>query len=404
MALYLYRALSKDGKKVSRTIDASSVLAVKEQLSRQGLYPISIEQVDEAARAGILTRLFAGTVSAKEKILFTKQLGILLKSDVPLLQSCELLINQFSGRMRSVLVAVKDDLKEGTSLADALEKYPKTFETLYVQLVRAGEASGQLDMILERLKDYLERQQEIRSKITGALQYPAIQLVVALLVVTALLTFVVPQIAGNFAAQGQELPTSTQIVMAISDFIVGYYPLLLVGIIGFVGSFSYWKSTPSGARILDTIKLRLPLIKYLTKTKAVVQFSSTLGMLLEGGVHLSQALDIVVQIVDNQILADALQEAKENIIKEGNISQYLKETKVFPPIALHLIATGEESGKLDEMLLNIGKTYEKEMEELIDRLTGLINPIMLVVMALIVGFIVMAIGQPIMNQGQVLDI
>ena len=235
------------------------------------------------------------------------------------------------------------------------------------------------------------------------MQYPIIQLVVALLVVSALLTFVVPNIAENFAAQGQELPTATVIVMGISDFITGYYPFLIVGIIGSIAAFSYWKKTTAGARTLDTIKLKLPLVSYLTKTNAVVQFCYTLGMLLKSGVHLSQALDIVVEIIDNQILSDALGEAKENIIKEGNISQYLEKTKIFPPIALHLIATGEQSGELDTMLLSVGETYEKETEELVDRLTGLINPIMLVFMALIVGFIVIAIGQPIMNQAEGLD-
>jgi len=404
MALYSYEAFSKEGKKVRGTIDASSISSVKEQLTKQGLFPITISPTSSAMHYSIFSRIFRRGVTVKEKILFTKQLAILLKSGVPLLQAIELLTEQFKGQLRTILVNVKDDIKEGIPLADALKKYPRTFETIYIQLVRAGEASGQLETILERLTEYLERREELAKQIRGALQYPLMQLIVAGLVVGILLTFVVPQMTENFIAQGKELPGPTQFLVNISNFITGHYFILIGSLLIFVSLFMYWRSTPKGAYILDKIKLRLPLIKYLSKTNAVVQFSYTLGMLLEGGVHLSEALDIVVKIIDNRILADALNKARDKIVKEGKIAEYLEQTGIFPPIAIYLIKTGEQTGQLDSMLLVVAKNYEEELKELTNRLTALLGPIMLIVMAVIVGFIVLAVALPIMQMSQLAGI
>ncbi len=395
MALYYYQAYAKDGKKISGHLDAPTMANVKEQLSAQGLFPIVIKPAQEQARQNILKQFFTPGISAKQKILFTKQLAVLLKSGIPVLQAFELLIEQLEGRMRSILVSIKDDLKEGQSLADAFKKYPKIFETIYIQLVRAGEASGRLETILERLTHYLERRQAVRKKISGALQYPMMQLVVAVGVVGLLITYVVPQMAGTFATKGKALPGPTQFLLNVSDFITGHYIILLGGIIAIIVSYRYWKATPSGARQLDQIKLRLPLIKYLAKTSAVVQFTYALGMLIEGGVNLAEALDIVSNIVDNRVLKDALDQAREKIIKQGKIAQYLKQTGVFPPIAIYLIKTGEETGQLDTMLLTVAENYEEELSELADRLTAALGPIMLVAMAVIVGFIVLAIALPL---------
>ena len=400
MALYAYEAFSRDGKKVRGTVDAPSMGAVKELLAKQELYPTSIKLTGEEARLGLLQRLFTRGVTPKEKILFTKQLAILLKSGVALLQAIELLIEQFEGRRHSILIAIKDDVRGGTSLADAMNKYPRVFETIYVQLVRAGEASGRLEVILERLTDYLERRRAIRKKISAALQYPTIQLIIAVSVVALLVTIVIPQLQGLFVAQGKELPATTQFLMDLSDFIKGYYIVIIFSFIFFVAGFRYWRRTPRGARMYDTIKLKIPIIKFVAKTSAVVQFSYTLGMLIEGGVNLAEALDIVVKIIDNRILSDALNEARDKIIKQGKIAQYLKQTGMFPPIAIYLIRTGEESGQLDTMLLTVAANYEEELGDLIDRATGLLGPIMLIVMAVIVGFIVMAIAGPIMSAGE----
>lgn len=401
MALYEYQAYTKNGKKVRATIDASSLIQARELVSRQGLYVIAIETAKTTAQMSLFQRIFSRAISFSDTILFTKQLTILLKSGVPLLQSCDLLIEQFQGSMRSLIVNIRDSLKEGVSFADAISKYPQVFENLYVQLVRAGEASGNLETILERLTDYLERRKEIKSKVISALRQPLIQLGVALAASVALLTFVVPQMVGGLAAQGKEIPLPTAIVLSISNFITGHYFILLFVIIFFVVGFVSLKSTSRGKKILDMVKLKVPIISHITKISAVSQFSYTLGMLLEGGVHLAEALDIVTKIIDNSVLADAIKKAREDIIKEGKIAQYLEKTNMFPLIAIYLIRTGENTGQLDAMLFTVGKNYEKELMDKIDALTGLINPIMLIVMAVIVGLIVLAVVLPMTEMGNI---
>ncbi len=400
MALYSYEAFSKDGKKVKGVIDATSKESVRDQLVRQELYPISIFIATEESRLGFFQRLMQGGVTLKDKILFTKQLAVLLKSGVPLLQAVELLVDQFKGRLHSVLIAIKDEVKEGKSLADAMEQYPKIFDTIYVQLVRAGEASGKLDEILERLSEFLERSAQIKSRIRSAMQYPIVQMVIAFGVVLLLLTVVVPQLEGLFEAQGENLPTTTKMMLGVSEIVQKYYLIVVIVIGLIVAAFTYWKRTQSGRHFIDTLKLKLPVIKYVTRTNVVVQFCYTLGLLIESGVNLAEALDIVVKIVDNTVLRESLVEARDKIIKEGKIAQYLKESGVFPPIAIYLIRTGEETGQLGAMLLLIAKNYEADLGEMIDRATGLISPIMLVFMAVVVGFIIMAIAQPIMQGGQ----
>ena len=400
MALYFYQALSKEGKKVRGYLDASSLHTVKEQLSKQGLFPVHIEPAREATREGLLQRLFAKGVTEKDKILFTKQLAVLLRSGVPLLQAIELLVEQFEGKLHKILVEVKDDIKGGSSFAEALKKYPKEFDKIYVQLVRAGEAGGMLETILERLTSYLERRQAIAKKISSALQYPMMQLSVAGLVVGVLLTFVVPQMAENFAAQGGDLPGPTKFLLAVSSLFTTYWLPLIVVLIGVVVGFRYWRNTEDGARKMDQLKLNLPMIRYFSKISAVVQFCYTLGMLTEGGVNLSESLDIVCNIIDNRILADALSQARDKIIKQGKIAQYLQQTGIFPPIAIYLIRTGEESGQLGSMLLTVAQDYEVELAELADSLTAKMGPILLLVMAVIVGFIVISIALPIMKMGE----
>lgn len=399
MALYAYEAFSKGGKLVKGVLDASSLGSAKEQLSKQGLFPISITPATQEARYGFFRRLFMRSISMKDKIIFSKQLAVLLKSGVPLLQAFELLIDQFQGRFKAILITIKDELKEGTALAESLKKYPSLFDTVYVQLVRAGEASGTLETILERLTDYLERQESVSKKLRDAMMMPVIQLTLAIVVVIGLMVKVIPQMAELITGMGKELPGITAVMMKISFFLTNHYLAIILGLLLFASVFAYWRSTARGARSLDELKLRIPLISYVTKTKAVVQFSYTLGMLLKGGVHLAPALDIVVSIIDNQILAQTLNEAKDKIVKQGNISHYLKQTKVFPPIATHLIHTGEQTGELDTMLLMIAQNYETELDEAINALTNALSLGMLVIVATTILCIVLAIALPMFSLG-----
>ena len=400
VALYYYEAFFTNGKKTHGVLDAPSMAHIKEQLISQKLLPILIKPATLESTNPI-AQLFQRQVSLKEKILFTKQLAILLKSGITLLAGIELLVDQFSGPFHSILVAIKDDLKQGTSLANSMTQYPRTFETIYIQLIRAGEASGNLEPILERLIEYLERKEIVAKKISDALRDPLMQLSLIGLIVVGMLVFVVPNLVESFSSGGKVLPLPTQILIAISNFFTNYYLFITFAVlIGYIG-YTIWKTTPHGKLSIDKIKLRIPLIKFLSRTNAIVQFSYTLGLLIESGVHISDALDIVVKIIDNQILRDAIIVAKDKIIKQGKIAQYLKQTNIFPAIAIYLIETGEESGKLDTMLLTVASNYEKEVLELTDRLTDALKPLMSILMAVIVGFIVIAIALPMLNLGDI---
>jgi type II secretory pathway component PulF len=244
----------------------------------------------------------------------------------------------------------------------------------------------------------MERRAAIDKKVSSALREPMIQLVVMILVVGVLMTFVVPKMAENFKGKG-ELPGPTKFLMAVSSFITDHTIALALMIVAAVWAFSAWKRTPKGARKFDELVLRLPLIKHFAKTSAVVQFCYALGMLVEGGVNLAESLDIVVHIVKNRVLADTLNEARDKIIKQGKIAQYLNQTKMFPPIAIHLISTGEQSGQLDTMLLTVARNYEEDLSDLADGLTAALGPIMLITMAIIVGFIVISIALPMTQMG-----
>lgn len=403
MALYVYQAFSKDGKKITGTIDAPTIQSAKEQLSKQGIYPIAVTLSSPEATMPWYRRSFMRNITPKEKILFTKQLAVLLKSGVPLLQALELLTEQFEGSLKTMLVNIKDEVKEGISFADALKKYPKAFDNIYVQLVRAGEASGRLEIILDRLTAYLERRAEIRKRVRSALTGPIIQMVVAVIVIVVMLYFVVPSMAESFAEAGQELPLPTKILLALSSIFTGYLWLIaLIFLIGYL-SFRWWKSTPSGAYAIDKFKLKLPIFGYFAKTNAIVQFCYTLGMLLEGGVNLAESLDIVVNIIDNKVLAQELREARDKIIKQGKIAQYLKQTGIFPPIATYLISTGEQTGQLDTMLLTVAKNYEDELGEYADSLSAKLGPILLIVMAFVVGFIVISLMLPMIQRAMLIQ-
>lgn len=403
MALYSYQAFNKAGKKTKGTVDAVSLAGAREQLVKMGLYPIKLE-LATSEEGFSLKNLFQRQVPFKDKILFTKQLSVLLKSGVPLLEAFELLIDQFEGRLKNILISIKDGLREGKSLAEGLGRYPKVFDTIYVQLVRAGEATGKLEVILDRLTEFLEKQEALRSKVKSALTYPIIQLSIISVIVVLMMVLVVPAMAQNFQRAGQRLPGSTQFLLDVSGFMRGYWWLVLLLLGAMVVGYRSWKKTPQGAKTIDRIKLKLPIIGFFARMGAIVQFSRTLGMLTEGGVNLAESLDIVCKIIDNKILASSLQEARENIIKQGKIAQYLKQTNIFPPIAIHLIKTGEESGKLDFMLQTVAQNYETELNEYADTLSTALTPIMMVIMAFIVGFIVIAIAQPLMEQTKVMGL
>jgi type II secretory pathway component PulF len=398
MPLYSYQAYSKQGKKISGTIDAQGLGNAKDLLVKRGLYPISITAASASSGSSLWSMFTSRSVSQKDLIFFTKQLGILLSSGIPLSNAFDLLVDQSEGKLKNIVMEIRDNIREGKSLAESLAQYPKVFESIYIQLVRAGEASGKLEVILKRLQDYLEKRAEIKKKIGAAIRGPLIQLVIIFAAVVVLLVFVVPGLADMF--KGKALPWTTQYVMNASSFIQSYYLYIIVALIGAYIAFRSFIATKGGKEAYDSFLLKIPIIGFFTRMNAIVQFSRTLGMLIEGGVNLSEALSIVTNITTNMVLKKALIQAKENIIKQGKIAEYLRQTNIFPPVAIYLINTGEQSGNLDAMLTSVGQYYERELDDYATSLTEKINPALMVIMALSVGFILLSIVQPMAQSAQ----
>ena len=404
MPLYRYIALDKSGKKISATLDANSKQHLKDVLRGQGLIMASCELAQSTHQPSLLEKFFKPKVNPKDVFLFSRQLSILINAKLPLLKSIELLTDQFEGTFKQLLIDIKDDLKGGLSFGASLEKHPNAFPIFYTQLVHAGELSGNLELVLERLTKYLERSLKSGEKISGAMIYPLILLVIALGVFIAALIYVIPAMGEMFQQMGGELPALTQILVDLSDFIMSYWLALIIGITTCSLSFTAWKNTKSGSFYFDKLLLKLPIISNYSKTKAVVQFSKTLGILLESNANLPESLTIVSNIIDNKVLVEALHTARENIIKEGKIAKYLSETKIFPPIAIYMIQTGEESGDLAKMLTIVGTDYEAELDAMVDGAIEMINPAMMIFLGFIVLWLMMAIILPSLNLGSMMNV
>ena len=401
MPLYRYIALDKSGKKISSTLDANSKQHLKDLLKGQGILMASCELALQTPQTSLLSTLFEGKVNAKDTFLFSRQLSVLLKAKLPLLKSIELLTEQFEGKFNKILVDIKDDLKSGSSFAAALEKHPTIFPVFYTQLVYAGELSGNLELVLERLTKYLARELDSGDKISSAIAYPAFLLAITFALIIAALVFVIPNIKTMFGQFGGELPAPTQILIDMSEGFNEHWATILTITAAALGSFLAWRQTINGKFYIDKILLKIPIISHYTKTKAVVQFSKTLGILLESSAPLPESLSIVCNIISNRVLIEALNTARENIIKEGKIARYLAETKIFPPIAIYMIQTGEESGDLAHMLTIVGTDYEAELDLMVDTAISFINPSMMILLGLILAWLLMAIMLPTLSLGDI---
>jgi type II secretory pathway component PulF len=402
MPLYRYIALDKSGKKISATLDANSKQHLKDVVKAQGLLIASCELANQQSSESTWEWLMTSNPSKQEVFLFSRQLSVLLNAKLPLMKSIELLIEQFSDSFNRILIKIKDDLREGSSFAAALEKYPNTFQTFYVQLVKAGELSGNLEYVLEKLTAYLAREIESAEKISGAFAYPIFILILTILIVIGALKYVVPQFAQMFAQLGGELPGPTQLLVSLSDFFNEYWQVGTISIVIITIIFLWWKNTKAGSYQLDSLLLKMPVISKFSRTKAVTQFSRTLGTLLDSNAGLPESLSIVCNIIENQVLVQTLQTARENIIKEGKIAKYLSETNIFPPIAIYMIQTGEESGDLAKMLITVGNDYEKEFNNMTDSIIKLIDPVMMGLIGVIVLWMTMAIILPALSMGDLI--
>jgi type IV pilus assembly protein PilC len=329
---------------------------------------------------------------------FTRQFATMIGAGLPMVQCLEILSTQTENKeLGKIISSVKDNVQSGATLSDALSRHPKIFDQLYVNMVEAGELGGALDAILVRLAVYREKADQLIRKVKGAMVYPSVIVVVAAGVTVAMLVFIVPTFANMFGGVGAELPTPTLVVLGIAHFLRDNFLYLLAAVGGLLGLFVWWKRTPSGALIFDTILLKLPVFGNLVKKSSVARFTRTLGTLLASGVSILEALEITAKTAGNLVVANAINKSVLAIAEGDTITGPLKSTGVFPPMVTQMIGVGEKTGGLDEMLNKIADFYDEEVDEAVTALTSVIEPIIIVVMGIIIGGILVAMYLPMFD-------
>jgi len=400
MAVYEYKGFDGQGKGTTGTMEAESPRLARLKLRQDGIFPTDLTPVDEAQKSGDI--FSSDKIPLSETAIMTRQLSTLLGADVPLMEALAALIEQVEKPLhKQVWVSVRDRVKEGASFADALAQHPKTFSTLYQQMVKAGEASGTLDLILNRVSQYLEAQVALRSKIFSVLAYPVLMMILSGLILIFLISFVVPKVTSIFADMNHALPLPTIILLAISDFLRNFGWILVLLIVGGVVCLKRYIATPAGRWQYDKITLKLPFAGRLFKIMAVARFAKTLATLLEAGIPLLPALAIVQEVVGNKVVEKAIENARENIREGEGIAEPLKKSGLFPPLLTHLIAVGEKSGELEPMLNKVSQSYETEVETTVTTVTSLLGPLMILFMGGVVLFIVLAVLLPIFDLSQI---
>lgn len=408
MAVYEFRGIRVDsGKAVKGIRDAENAKALRALLRREGvlLTDATEEQVrQQRARRQLDLLAPFRRPSASDVAVMTRQLATLVRAGVPLVDSIQALSEQVEKEsLVRVLTSVRETLNAGTSFAKSLEAHPQVFGALYVNMVAAGEASGTLEAVLEKLADFMEAQARLRSKVSGALAYPILMAIVGTLMVSLLMVAVVPKVTSIFENLGRELPWYTRLLIFTSEAIGGYWWLLLGGIGGAIALFRRWKSTPAGRLRWDTFRLTAPIFGRLTLLVAVARFASTLSTLLASGVHLLKAMEIGRAVLGNARLEAVVLEAIGSIREGESIAEPLKRSRAFPPMVTHMIAVGERTGALEAMLDNVSRAYTADVETKVAALTSLLEPLIIVVMGTVVGFIAMSILMPLVQMNELVQ-
>lgn len=405
MPVYKYKGLQQGGKPSTGIIDAESSKGARLKLRKSGIFPTEITEERQGQNAAVLASApgmsRAAALSAQDRAVVTRQLGTLLVAGLPLVEALGVLIEQ-SGKkpVQALLADVREQIREGKALSAAMETYPRDFTPVYLHMIRAGESSGALDQILFRLADFLEQQLALKHKVTNAALYPALMLAVGLAVLFFLMTFVVPKITAVFADLHQALPWPTLILIGISSFLGNYWWLLLGGVAALAVALRRFLRTPAGRAKADRLLLKLPLLGHLARMVAISRLASTLATMLTSGVQLLEAMGVTKRVMNNTVLEQAVEKARENIREGESIADPLKRSGEFPPLVTHMIAVGEKSGEMEEMLRRISQIYDAEVDRVITRLTALMEPIMILAMGVIVFFIVVAILLPIFEMSQ----
>lgn len=406
MAIFEYKALDTGGGTRGGIVDADSPREARLKLRAEGIHVTDIHAMDdkkgggEGKSSGPRTGLFAPKANPGELAIVTRQLSTLLSAGISAVDALKAIIEQVESRdMEKVLRDVREKVTQGDTLGEALGRHPRFFNELFCNMVKAGEASGQLDTILTRLAGYIVRQNRLRQKLSGAMTYPVVMIIVGTLVVTVLMTFVVPKLTSLFKKVGEGLPGITQALIAISQFFQGYWWSI------FVLMFLIWlfiramKSSEQGLLRYDGARMRMPIVGDLLRKTAIARFANTMATLLQSGIPVLESLKIVQRVVNNAVLAKTVGEVHDAILEGSDIATPLQDSGVFPPMVGYMIATGEQSGQLEELLETVSDAYDEEIDMSINKLISVLEPVIIIVLAGVVLFVVAAIMIPLIQMG-----
>ena len=408
MPVYEYTALDRAGKNVAGIIDADSTVAARQKLRASGKYPVEVKETTAKAKsesaAGVSLPSLFNRVNHDDIHALTRQLATLLNAGIPLVGALDALMEQTtSPPLKKIIAQIKESVNEGNSLTVSITRHPKLFSNIYINMVRAGEASGSLDVVLDRLAEFGEHQQALKGRFQAALVYPIFMAIIGTGVLFFLLSFVVPNLTRIFTEMKQVLPLPTTILIWFSDFMRSYWWAILVVIVAIIIGIKEFIKSPKGRHIWDTLKLHLPVIGQINRKIALSRFGRTLGSLLQSGVPLITSLEIVRNIVNNVLIGAVIDEAMEDIQAGKSLNLALSRSIWFPPVFRQMVSVGEQSGDLEGMLHKVADAYEREVETRITGMTALIEPIMILFMAAIVGFIVISILLPIFEMNQMIN-
>jgi type IV pilus assembly protein PilC len=393
MALYEYTARSSTGQIQKGQLEAQSTEEVSAHVRKNRMILVSVRQAPKAIKLGMGPR-----IKTRDIVIFTRQFATMINAGLPLVQSLTILAQQSENKaLQEVTRAVVYDVEAGNTLADAFAKHPKAFSDLYVNMVAAGEAGGILDTILLRLAIFLEKNDALIRKVKGAMIYPGVILSVAGIAIAVLLVFVIPTFQEMFASVNMELPLPTRVVIGLSDGLITYWWVILAAVgLGIFGIRKYY-GTPVGRKNLDSLLLRAPVLGDIIRKSAVSRFTRTLGTLISSGVSILDGLEITAKTSGNRVVHDAVMESRQSIAGGETIAAPLERSKVFPPMVISMIAVGEQTGGLDEMLAKIADFYDEEVDVAVSALLSLMEPVMIVVLGVIVGGMVIAMYLPIFD-------
>lgn len=397
MPTFTYSGKSVSGEMRKGELQAANLAQATAVLKRQQIVPASINEKKGGFSLANLSEIkFGGGVKPKDLVVFSRQFATMIDAGLPLVQCLEILAGQQeNAQFKKVLLDVKSSVEGGSTFADALRKHPKVFDGLYVNLIAAGEVGGILDTILNRLSGFLEKSEKLKGKIKSAMTYPAAVIVIATLIVTGLLVWVVPIFQDMFAGFGKALPAPTQMVVNMSNAMKHYWYIIFGSIGGVIFALFRFYKTPKGRKVMDTTFLKLPVVGDLIRKTSVARFTRTLGTMLSSGVPILEALEIVSKTSGNVIVEEAIMNARTSLSQGKTLAEPLIETKVFPGMVTQMIAVGESTGALDAMLTKVADFYEEEVDAAVDALTSLIEPMLMAFLGIVVGGLVIALYLPI---------